>query len=90
MTIENLKNSAKLFVEGNIIGEEFSSIFEIFHKKYFDYNKLKNENSTLADLIEEINEDISRYEPNDNLRLEKSEYYINEEQLRSSVKRLVI
>ncbi len=89
MTIEQLINSAKLFVEGKLSGEEFTPIFEEFYKMFFDYSKIKSQNLDLADLVEEINEDVSRFESNKALRLEQPNYYIDENKLRDSVKRLV-
>jgi len=89
MNIETLKNSVKLFIDGKLSGEEFLPIFEEFHSKYFDYYKFQKKHPELADLIEEINEDISRFEPIKELRVEHPDYYIDENGLRESVKRLL-
>lgn len=89
MTLEKIKNSAKLFIEGQLSAEEFSPIFNEFYKMYFDYQKVKEQDLELADLVEKINEDVSRYEANQETRLLQPDYYINDLQLKDSVRRLV-
>ena len=89
MTLEQLKNSATLFTKGLLSAEEFAPTFEEFYRRYFDYQKVKQQDSELADLIEVINEDVSRYEANEELRNSQPDYYINDLQLKDSVKRLI-
>lgn len=90
MTLENLLNSTKLFFDRKIGGEEYCAIFQEFYEKYFNYELMKKSNKNLADLIEEVNEDVSRFESNEFLRKEQADYYLDEKGLIDSVARILV
>lgn len=83
MKLRELFNTIRLFVEKKIGGEELEAVFNTYHMKYFDYDKVNASQPKLAVALEELNEDIANFEPIEKLRLEHEKFFIDEEELRT-------
>lgn len=85
MTIDTVLNSVELFSQHKISGEEFALTFNDYYGKYFDYAEVNGRDPELAKTLEEINEHVSRFEPNTTLRKEQPDYYLDENELLKNV-----
>lgn len=79
--ISKIRNLIERYLEGYLQSEELVVLLEDLEQKYYDKDKLKKINAELVKDFDDFFEDVSYFEPHQEIRKE-SKMYFGEEKLK--------